>query len=92
MLQKTSTIIDFTWAGQLRATLLNSWFNLFLFLVPSGFVVRYTPGQPIATFLVNFFAIVPLSFGAERAISELTLRIGENWGGLAYITIRLAAM
>ncbi len=56
--------------------------------MPAGFVVRYTKGSSVTTFLVNFFAILPLSFNAEFAIAELILRIGENWGGLAYITIR----
>ena len=56
--------------------------------MPAGFAVRYTNGDSLATFLVNFFAIFPLSNATEYAIAELTLRIGENWGGLVYITIR----
>ena len=56
--------------------------------MPAGFAVRYTSGKSLATFLVNFFAIIPLSSAAEYAIAELTLYVGENWGGLVYITIR----
>ena len=51
-------------------------------------MVRYVIGASLTTFLVNFFAIFPLSAAAEMSIVELILRVGENWGGLAYITIR----
>ena len=74
--------------SQVRATLFSSWVNLLFFLVPAGFAVRYTIGDSLATFLLNFFAILPLSSAAEYAIAELMLYIGGHWGGLAYITIR----
>jgi len=79
---------QFTALGQIKATLFNSWINVLLFLVPAGFAVRYVYGNSLTTFLVNFFAIIPLSIQAEYAMGELTLRVGEKWGGLAYITIR----
>ena len=78
----------FTTASQFRATLFNSWINLLFFIVPNGFAVRYTSGNSLATFLVNFFAIIPLPSAAEYAIAELTLYVGENWNKLVYITIR----
>lgn len=77
-----------TWQSQLRATLFNSWVNLLLVFVPAGFALNYTIGPSLATFFINFFAILPLSIAAEYAIAELILNVGENWGGLAYITIR----
>ncbi len=67
----------FTTASQFRATLFNSWINLLYFIVPTGFAVRYTSGNSLATFLVNFFAIIPLPSAAEYAIAELTLYVGE---------------
>ena len=78
----------FTAGGQITVLLFGSWFNILLVFVPAGFAVNYTKGSSLPTFLVNFFAIVPLSMQAEYAIAELRLRIGENLGGLAYITIR----
>ena len=79
----------FTAMSQLRATFLNSWFNFIgIVLVPAGFAVRYTKGPSLATFLVNFFAIIPVSIQSEFAIAELTIRIGDNWGSFAYVTIR----
>jgi len=78
----------FTAMGQIRATIFNSWINVLLPLVPAGFAVHHTRGPSLTTFLVNFFEIIPLSLQAEYAIAELIVRIGENWGGLAYITIR----
>ena len=77
-----------TVVSQMRATLFGSWFNLLLIFVPAGFAVRYIMGYSLTTFLVNFFAIIPLGYLAEYAIAELILYIGDNWGGLAYITIR----
>lgn len=76
-----------TVASQFRATLFNSWLNILFILVPAGISVRYTKGNSLATFLVNFFAIIPLSIQAEYAIAELICYIGGHWGGLAYITI-----
>lgn len=74
--------------SQIKAILLNDWINILLVLVPAGFAVRYVHGNSLTTFLVNFFAIIPLAIRAEYAMGELTIRIGEKWGGLAYITIR----
>jgi len=83
--RESSPRVHHTAMGQIRATIFNSWFNiLILFLVPAGFVINYTRGPSLITFLVNFLGILPLSLQAEYAIAELTLRIGENWGGLAY--------
>lgn len=78
----------FTVMSQIRATLLSGWANILLALVPAGFAVRYTMGLCLTTFLLNFVAIIPLSFLADYAVSELIMRIGDSWGGLAYITIR----
>ena len=75
-------------ASQIRAIIFNSWINFLFLLVPAGFAVRYTKGASLTTFLVNFFAIIPLSAAAEMSIAELVLRIGKEWGGLVYITIR----
>ncbi len=72
----------------MRAILHNTWINVLLVLVPAGFAVRYVFGTSLPTFVVNFLAVIPLSIQAEYAMAELTLRIGESWGGLAYITIR----
>ena len=74
--------------GQLKYTLLGAYVNILLAFVPAGFAVRYTMGLCLTTFFVNFFAIVPLSFLAESAVSQVILYLGESWGGLAYITIR----
>ncbi|KAJ5751532.1 uncharacterized protein N7511_008497 [Penicillium nucicola] len=72
----------FTVASQLRATILNSWINVLVLAAPAGISLHVVKGNPIAIFVVNFIAIIPLAAMLSYATEELALRTGEAIGGL----------
>ncbi|KKZ60120.1 Ca2+:H+ antiporter [[Emmonsia] crescens] len=76
----------FTAVGQLKATLLNSWINVLLVMVPVGIAVHYAHIDPIAIFVINFIAIIPLAAMLSYATEEIALRTGETVGGLLNAT------
>ncbi|CAG8383745.1 unnamed protein product [Penicillium salamii] len=72
----------FTFASQLRATILNSWINVLLIAAPVGIALYAVKANPIAVFVVNFIAIIPLAAMLSFATEEIALRTGETIGGL----------
>lgn len=72
----------FTFASQLRATVLNSWINVLLVAAPVGIALYAVNANPIAVFVVNFIAIIPLAAMLSFATEEIALRTGETIGGL----------
>ena len=72
----------FTIASQLRATILNSWINVLILAAPAGIALHVVKANPIAIFVVNFIAIVPLAAMLSYATEEIALRTGETIGGL----------
>ncbi|KAI9786027.1 MAG: hypothetical protein M1835_003196 [Candelina submexicana] len=76
----------FTFAGQIRATVLNSWINILLIAVPIGIIVNYVHVNPIAIFTINFIAIIPLAALLSYATEEIALRTSETLGGLLNAT------
>lgn len=72
----------FTAMGQFRATVLNSWINILLIMSPVGIAVYYAGVNPIAVFVINFIAIIPLAAMLSYATEEIALRVGEVLGGL----------
>ncbi|OQE96442.1 hypothetical protein PENNAL_c0001G08235 [Penicillium nalgiovense] len=72
----------FTFASQLRATVLNSWINVLLIAAPVGIVLYAVGANPIAIFVVNFIAIIPLAAMLSFATEEIALRTSETIGGL----------
>ena len=72
----------FTAMGQFRATVLNSWINILLIMSPVGIAVYYAHVNPIAVFVINFIAIIPLAAMLSYATEEIALRTGEVLGGL----------
>ncbi|KAJ5504536.1 Sodium/calcium exchanger membrane region [Penicillium fimorum] len=73
---------NFTFVSQLRATLLNSWINVLLVTAPVGIALYAVGANPIAVFVVNFIAIIPLAAMLSFATEEIALRTGETIGGL----------
>ncbi|KAL4806405.1 Sodium/calcium exchanger protein-domain-containing protein [Aspergillus unguis] len=74
---------NFTTVGQLKATIFNSWINILLLAAPVGIALYYVDGvSPIAVFVVNFIAIIPLAAMLSFATEEIALRTGEVIGGL----------
>ena len=76
----------FTFASQLRATLLNSWINVLLVFVPIGIAVNYANVPKVGVFVINFIAIIPLAAMLSYATEEIALRVGETLGGLLNAT------
>ncbi|KAE8144692.1 sodium/calcium transporter [Aspergillus avenaceus] len=72
----------FTAMGQLKATLFNSWINVLLFAAPVGIALKYVDVDPVAVFVVNFVAIIPLAAMLGYATEEIAMRTGETIGGL----------
>ncbi|GAE00201.1 sodium/calcium transporter, putative [Paecilomyces variotii No. 5] len=76
----------FTVAGQLKATIFNSWINILLFAAPAGIAINYVGVDPRAIFVVNFIAIIPLAAMLSYATEEIAIRTGETIGGLLNAT------
>ncbi|GKZ20413.1 hypothetical protein AbraIFM66951_002731 [Aspergillus brasiliensis] len=73
----------FTVMGQLKATIFNSWINVLLVAAPVGIALNYVNGvSPVAVFVVNFIAIIPLAAMLSYATEEIAMRTGETIGGL----------
>jgi Ca2+:H+ antiporter len=51
-------------------------------VVPVGFIVNYLDITPVAIFVVNFVAIIPLAALLSYATEEIALRTGDVIGGL----------
>ncbi|KAF2265793.1 Calcium/proton exchanger [Lojkania enalia] len=72
---------------QLRGVIFGSWINILLIFVPVGFALFYAHiDQPVAVFVVNFIAIIPLAAMLSYATEELAIRVGETFGGLLNAT------
>ncbi|OOF98648.1 hypothetical protein ASPCADRAFT_204432 [Aspergillus carbonarius ITEM 5010] len=76
----------FTAMGQLKATIFNSWINVLLVAAPVGIALNYVNVSPVAVFVVNFIAIIPLAAMLSYATEEIAMRTGETIGGLLNAT------
>jgi Ca2+:H+ antiporter len=76
----------FTLGNQLRATIFNSWINLLLIAAPVGIAMHFVNVSPVAVFVINFIAIIPLAALLSYATEEIALRVGETLGGLLNAT------
>ena len=77
---------QFTAMSQIKATLFNSYVNILLVFVPVGIAVNYADVKPVAVFIINFIAIIPLAGMLSYATEEIALRTGETIGGLLNAT------
>jgi hypothetical protein len=76
----------FTLGNQMKNTLFNSWINILLLAAPVGIALHFTTVQPVAIFVVNFIAIIPLAALLSYATEEIAIRTGETLGGLLNAT------
>lgn len=60
--------------------------NILLVFVPIGIVAGNTGWDPIAVFVLNFFAIIPLAAVLSFATEEISAKLGEALGGLLNAT------
>jgi len=76
----------FTLISQLKATIFNSWINILLLAAPVGIALHFVDISPVAVFVINFIAIIPLAALLSYATEEIALRVGETLGGLLNAT------
>jgi Ca2+:H+ antiporter len=69
---------------QFRTVLFPQWLtvNWLLIMAPVGIGLNYAKVNPLAIFIVNFIAIIPLAGILSFATEEIALRVGEVLGGL----------
>jgi Ca2+:H+ antiporter len=61
--------------------------NWLLFAAPVGIGIHFIKGiNPLAVFIVNFIAIIPLAGILSFATEEIAMRVGETLGGLLNAT------
>ncbi|KAJ2788202.1 hypothetical protein GGI15_000007 [Coemansia interrupta] len=70
----------------IRRSILNSWINVLLLLVPVGIASHPAKFPDVAIFIINFFAIVPLAKILGYATEQLALHLGDALGGLLNAT------
>ncbi|KAJ2731003.1 hypothetical protein IW152_004849 [Coemansia sp. BCRC 34962] len=70
----------------LKRSVLSSWINILLLLVPVGIAAHPAKFPDIAVFIINFFAIIPLAKILGYATEQLALHLGEAMGGLLNAT------
>ncbi|KAI1455014.1 Calcium/proton exchanger [Annulohypoxylon moriforme] len=69
-----------------KATLLSSPVNILLVAVPIGIIAGQAGWDPVAVFVINFFAIIPLAAVLSFATEEISAKLGEALGGLLNAT------
>lgn len=67
-------------------TLTSNPVNVLLVFVPLGIVSGAVGWSPIATFILNFLAIIPLASLLSFATEELSAKLGQTLGGLLNAT------
>ena len=67
-------------------TLSSNYVNVLLVFVPVGIVLGALDLNPMAVFIVNFLAIVPLAALLSFATEELSAKLGQTVGGLMNAT------
>ncbi|KAI8963202.1 Calcium/proton exchanger [Daldinia sp. FL1419] len=69
-----------------KTTLLSSPVNVLLVTVPIGIIAGQSGWDPVAVFVINFFAIIPLAAVLSFATEEISVKLGEALGGLLNAT------
>lgn len=67
---------------KVQQTLTSNYVNVLLVFVPLGIVSGAVGWSPTATFILNFFAIIPLASLLSFATEELSAKLGQTLGGL----------
>jgi Ca2+:H+ antiporter len=82
----------FTVGSQLKATIFNSWINVLLLAAPLGIALHFVNISPVAVFVINFIAIIPLAALLSYATEEIAIRVGETLGGLLNATFGFVSL
>ena len=67
-------------------TLISNYVNVLLVFVPLGIISGALHWNPTTTFILNFFAIIPLASLLSFATEELSVKLGQTLGGLLNAT------
>lgn len=71
---------------KVQQTLMSNYVNVLLVFVPLGIVSGAVGWSPTMTFILNFFAIIPLASLLSFATEELSAKLGQTLGGLLNAT------
>ncbi|KAJ2369884.1 Vacuolar calcium ion transporter [Coemansia sp. RSA 2610] len=71
----------------IRLSLLSSWINVLLLVIPVGIASHPAHFPDVAVFVLNFFAIVPLAKILGYATEQLSLHLGDVLGALINATL-----
>jgi Ca2+:H+ antiporter len=66
--------------------LLSSSLNILMLCVPLGIAARYCNWGPVAVFVLNFLALIPLALLLGDVTEDLAVRFGDMVGGLLNAT------
>ena len=73
-------------AKAIYGLIMSSWMNILLVMAPLGILSHYLHWGPIAVFLLNFAALVPLALLLGEVTEDLAVRFGATIGGLLNAT------
>ena len=79
----------FTFGTDVKAIyglIMSSWMNMLLVMAPLGVMAHYLNWGPIAVFVLNFAALVPLALLLGEVTEDLAVRFGSTIGGLLNAT------
>ena len=65
---------------------MSSWLNVLLVMAPLGIMAHYLNWGPVAVFVLNFAALVPLALLLGEVTEDLAVRFGSTIGGLLNAT------
>ncbi|KAJ2850943.1 hypothetical protein IWW36_001467 [Coemansia brasiliensis] len=71
----------------IRRSILSSWINVLLLVIPVGIASHPANFPDVAVFVLNFFAIVPLAKILGYATEQMSLHLGDVLGGLINATL-----
>ncbi|KAJ2358432.1 hypothetical protein IWW50_001617 [Coemansia erecta] len=71
----------------IRRSILSSWLNLLLLVIPVGIASHPAHFPDVAIFVLNFFAIIPLAKVLGYATEQMSLHLGDVLGGLINATL-----
>lgn len=73
-------------ASAIYGLIMSSWMNVLLVMAPLGVLAHYLHWGPVAVFLLNFAALVPLALLLGEVTEDLAVRFGSTIGGLLNAT------
>ncbi len=65
---------------------MSSWLNILLVTAPLGILAHFLHWSPVAVFLLNFAALIPLALLLGEVTEDLAVRFGSTIGGLLNAT------